>query len=125
MGEYTVLAIAAPVAVVAFELLVLRTGLLRRVRFWITMAIVLGFQVPVDGWLTKPEASVVVYDPAAKSGVRAPWNIPVEDFGFGFAMVALTLLLWQWWQQRGDDRAGAGRRRGQGTGRPAPEGADA
>jgi lycopene cyclase domain-containing protein len=104
MGDYTVLAIVAPTAVIMFELLVLRTGLLRRLRFWITMGIVLGFQVPVDGWLTKPDASVVVYDPAAKSGIRMPWNIPVEDFGFGFAMVALTLLLWQWWQRRDRER---------------------
>jgi lycopene cyclase domain-containing protein len=104
-GEYTLVAVAAPVAVIALELLVLRTGLLRRGRFWLTVGIVLAFQVPVDGWLTKPEAAVVHYDPAATAGLRAPWNIPVEDFGFGFALVALTLLLWQWWQQR--DRASA------------------
>lgn len=118
IGEYTLLALAAPVAVVVLELLVLRTGLLRRGRFWITIGIVLAFQVPVDGWLTRPEATVVHYDPAATSGLLAPWNIPVEDFGFGFALVTLTLLLWQWWQQRpargraatgfGVDQPGAG-----------------
>jgi lycopene cyclase domain-containing protein len=105
MGEYTVLALAAPVAVIALELLVLRTGLLRQVRYWITVAIVFAFMVPVDGWLTKPEGTVVHYDPAGKSGIRAPWNIPVEDFGFGFAMITLTLLMWLWWQRR-DQRSG-------------------
>jgi hypothetical protein len=28
-------------------------------------------------------------------GVRFPWDIPIEDFGFGFAMVTLTILLWR------------------------------
>lgn len=105
MGEYTVLALAAPLAVIALELLVLRTGLLRQVRYWITVAIVLAFMVPVDGWLTRPEGTIVHYDDAATAGVRAPWNIPVEDFGFGFAMITLTLLMWLWWQRR-DRRVG-------------------
>ncbi|WP_212831526.1 lycopene cyclase domain-containing protein [Catellatospora sp. TT07R-123] len=93
-GEYTVAAVAASVAVVALELGVLRTGLLRSVRYWVTLAIAFAFQVPVDGWLTRPDATVVHYDDAAISGLRAPWHIPVEDYGFGFALVTLTLLLW-------------------------------
>ncbi|MDI1462962.1 lycopene cyclase domain-containing protein [Catellatospora sp. KI3] len=93
-GEYTVAAIAAPLAVVALELWVLRTGLLRSARYWLTMAIAFAFQVPVDGWLTRPDATVVHYDDAAISGLRVPWHIPVEDYGFGFALMTLTLLLW-------------------------------
>jgi lycopene cyclase domain-containing protein len=108
VGEYTVLALAAPVVVVALELLVLRTGLLRQPRYWITMGILLAFQVPVDGWLTKPVGTVVHYDGVYYAGIRAPWNIPVEDFGFGFAMLTLTLLMWRWWQQR-DQRTDAAR----------------
>lgn len=99
-GEYTAAAVAAPVAVVALELAVLRTGLLRQRRYWLTIAVVLAFQVPVDGWLTRRPAPVVSYHPDAASGVRGPWDIPVEDFGFGFALVTVTLLLWQWYQQR-------------------------
>jgi lycopene cyclase domain-containing protein len=126
MGEYTILALSAPLAVVALELLVLRTGLLRQPRYWITMAILLAFQVPVDGWLTKPEGTVVHYDGAYYSGIRAPWNIPVEDFGFGFAMLTLTLLMWRWWQQR-DQREDADPRQptGRTTGRSPGETADA
>lgn len=97
MGEYTALAVAAALAALALELGVLRTGLLRTVRYWISMAIVLGFQAPVDGWLTKSEQTVVHYDAAYTLGVRFPWNIPVEDFGFGFALVTITLSLWRWW----------------------------
>jgi lycopene cyclase domain-containing protein len=94
VGEYTLAAVAAPVLVVAAELVVLRTGLLRRGRFWVTVAVMLAFQVPVDGWLTKLGAPIVSYRASAISGLRWPWDIPVEDFGFGFAMITLTLLLW-------------------------------
>ncbi len=95
-GDYTIGAICAPVAVVAVELTVLRTGILRRPRFWVTIAITLAFQVAVDGWLTKLSAPIVAYRPGDISGVRWPWDIPVEDFGFGFAMITLTLAAWEW-----------------------------
>ena len=94
-GAYTIAAICAALAVVAVELAALRTGILRRGRFWATIAIVLAFQVAVDGWLTKLSAPIVIYRPAAICGVRWPWDIPVEDFGFAFAMITLTLALWE------------------------------
>jgi lycopene cyclase domain-containing protein len=94
-GAYTIGAVCAPAAVVAVELTVLRTGILRRGRFWVTIAITLAFQVAVDGWLTKLSAPIVLYSPAAICGVRWPWDIPVEDFGFAFAMITLTLALWE------------------------------
>lgn len=94
MPEYTILTVLALVAVVALELFVLRTGVFRMVSYWVSMAIVLGFQVLVDGWLTKLDAPIVLYDEAMTLGVRFPWDIPVEDFGFGFAMVTLTIILW-------------------------------
>jgi lycopene cyclase domain-containing protein len=94
-GEYTLAAVAAPVAVVVLELTVLRTGLLVRPRFWAAIVVVLAFQVPVDGWLTGGAMPVVGYSAEATSGARGPFGIPVEDFGFGFAMATLTLLLWE------------------------------
>jgi lycopene cyclase domain-containing protein len=94
-GDYTIAALCAPVAVVAAELTALRTGLLRRPRFWVTIAITLAFQVAVDGWLTKLSAPIVLYRRLAISGARWPWDIPVEDFGFAFAMITLTLALWE------------------------------
>jgi lycopene cyclase domain-containing protein len=93
--EYLLMAIIAPVAVVAIELFWLRTGLFRKRTYWIALAISLGFMIPVDGWLTRADAEIVSYSPAAISGVRAPFNIPVEDYGFGFALITLTLLIWQ------------------------------
>ena len=56
MAEYTVLASAAVVAVVAVEVLWLRTGLLRRPAYAITMLVMFVGQVIVDGWLTKRSA---------------------------------------------------------------------
>lgn len=94
MGEYTLLTLISIVAVILLELLVLRTGLFRRPAYWISMLIVFAFQIPVDGWLTKLSAPIVLYDDAQTLGIRAPWDIPIEDFGFGFSMVTLTLLLW-------------------------------
>jgi lycopene cyclase domain-containing protein len=91
---YTVPAVAAVVAVVALELAVLRTGLFRTGAYWITMVIVFGFQVAVDGWLTKLSAPIVNYDPHQITGLRVPFDIPVEDFLYGFALITATLLLW-------------------------------
>ena len=94
-GAYTIGALCAPVAVVALELTTLRTGILRRRRFWAAIAITLAFQVVVDGWLTKLSAPIVLYRQSAISGARWPWDIPVEDFGFAFAMITMTLALWE------------------------------
>jgi lycopene cyclase domain-containing protein len=94
MGGYTIAAMLAPVAVVVLELAVLRTGLLRLGRYWATLGIVLAFQIPVDGWLTRRDAAVVTYSPDAVSGFQPVWDIPIEDLGFGMALVTLTLLVW-------------------------------
>ena len=95
MPEYTAAAAVAAVAVVALEVAVLRTGLFRQRAYWATMAIVFGFQVLVDGWLTKLSAPIVIYNPEHHLGPRWPWDVPVEDYLFGFAMVAGTIILWE------------------------------
>lgn len=92
---YTAPAVLAVVVVCVLELVVLRTGLFRRLAYWVSMLIVFGFQIPVDGWLTKRSAPIVVYNEHQTSGVRFPFNIPVEDFLFGFALVTAVLLLWE------------------------------
>lgn len=93
MGYTLPAALSVPV-VVALELLWLRTGLFRRPAYWLTMVIVFAFQIPVDGWLTKLSAPIVRYDPAQLTGLRFPFDIPVEDYLFGFSLVTLTLLCW-------------------------------
>jgi lycopene cyclase domain-containing protein len=97
---YTVPAVVAALAVGALELTVLRTGLFRRPAYWLSMLIVIGFQILVDGWLTKLSAPIVVYDNRQTSGVRFPLDIPIEDFFFGFALVTAVLLLWERQRER-------------------------
>ena len=99
---YTLPAVLAVVAVVALELAVLRTGLFRRPAYWISMVIVVGFQILVDGWLTKLSAPIVIYDERHTSGIRFPFDIPIEDYLFGFALVTAVLLLWERQQSRAD-----------------------
>ena len=94
MGEYTILALVSVPVVVATEAVWLRTGILRRGAYWLTMAVVFGFQCLVDGWLTKLRAPIVEYRAGHLSGVRFPWDIPVEDFLFGFSLITLVLALW-------------------------------
>jgi lycopene cyclase domain-containing protein len=92
---YTLSSLAACAVVVGLEVAVLRTGLLRRRTYWIALAIIVFFQVIVDGWLTKLTNPIVRYAAPHLSGWRVPWDIPVEDFLFGWAMCTLALLLWE------------------------------
>ena len=91
----TIPALVSVAVVCGAELAVFRTGLFRRPAYWVAMVIVLAFQIPVDGWLTKLSAPVVLYNRAQTTGLRFPWDIPVEDFLYGFALVTAALLLWE------------------------------
>ena len=97
---YTAPAVLAVLAVCALEFAALRTGLFRRPAYWLSMVIVVGFQILVDGWLTKLSAPIVVYDDGQTTGIRFPFDIPVEDFLFGFALVTAVLLLWEGQRER-------------------------
>ncbi len=91
---YTLPALISVAVVCVLELAVLRTGLFRTRAYWLSMAIVFGFQILIDGWLTKLSAPIVIYNEQHTSGIRFPWDIPVEDFLFGWALVTAVLLLW-------------------------------
>jgi len=93
--EFTVLSILSVIAVVLAELFYFKTGLFRKIEWWVAYAIILFFEVLVDGWLTKLSAPIVVYNEDQFSGIRFPFDIPVEDYLFGFSMIVLTLLLWE------------------------------
>jgi lycopene cyclase domain-containing protein len=103
--SYSALAVVSVVAVLAVDLVVLRTRLVTRRLFWATYAIVLVFQLLMNGVLTGTD--VVTYDPAAIWGPRIAYA-PVEDLLFGFAMVTLTLASWA----AVNRRANTARRRG-------------
>ncbi len=94
MPEYTLIAVGSVLAVLVLEFAWLKTGILRTAQFWLSMLIVWGFQIPVDGWLTKSGDTIVLYDDSQTLGIRVGWNSPIEDFVFGFSMITLGLLVW-------------------------------
>jgi lycopene cyclase domain-containing protein len=107
---YTIAALLGVGGAAVIDLAVLRTALLRRRAFWTAYAIMLFFQLVVNGLLTG--LRIVRYDADAILGWRIAYA-PVEDLLFGFALVLTTLSLW----------VRAGRRGGRPplrVGRPAP-----
>lgn len=108
--SYTAVAILGVVAAALLDLVVLRTRLLSRRVFWASYAVVLAFQLLVNGILTGQR--LVVYSPHAVLGGATPrmfgdWRIaeaPVEDLLFGFSLVLQTLAWWVWWGRRSHDR---------------------
>jgi lycopene cyclase domain-containing protein len=103
---YSISVVAAIAVVVVLDLYVLRTGLVRRRVFWASYAVILFFQLVVNGVLTGFD--IVRYNPDVLLGPRLFWA-PIEDIGFGFALVTLTLCTWVWLGQRENAvRANAG-----------------
>jgi lycopene cyclase domain-containing protein len=95
--SYTTLAAVSVLAAAGLDLLVLRTMLLRRKAFWTSYAILLLFQLVVNGILTG--LPVVRYDPATIVGLRL-WHAPVEDLLYGFGLILITLSGWVWLGRR-------------------------
>jgi lycopene cyclase domain-containing protein len=88
---YTWAALIGVGGAAVLDLGLLRTSLLRRRAFWVAYAIVLVFQLIVNGLLTG--LRIVRYRPSTIIG----WHVahaPVEDVLFGFALVLCTLSLW-------------------------------
>jgi lycopene cyclase domain-containing protein len=105
---YSTLAVVAVVAVLVVDLAVYRTRMVTRRVFWVAYAIIVVFQLLMNGVLTG--AGVVTYDPDVIWGPRIAYA-PVEDLLFGFAMVTLTLASWA----AVNRRANTARRRGRDT----------
>ena len=89
--SYSALAVTAVVGVLVVDLAIYRTRMVTRLVFWVAYAIVIVFQLLMNGVLTGLD--VVTYDPDAIWGPRIAYA-PVEDLLFGFAMVTLTLASW-------------------------------
>jgi lycopene cyclase domain-containing protein len=107
---YTQIAIVAVVYTLALDLLVLRTGLVRRKAFWVAYGIVLCFQIVANAILTAP--SIVRYNASDVIGTATPYLFghgrfayaPVEDLLFGFALVTQAMVWWVFWGRRGLQR---------------------
>jgi len=94
MPIYPTLAVAAAIAVVLLEVAALHTGLFRDRAYWISMAICYAFMIPVDGWLTKRSAPIVLYRPRDTSGISPIWDIPLEEYVYAFALLTAVMLMW-------------------------------
>jgi lycopene cyclase domain-containing protein len=103
--SYSTLAVVAVVGVLVVDLAVYRTRMVTRRVFWAAYAIIVVFQLLMNGVLTG--LGVVTYDPHTIWGVRVAYA-PVEDLLFGFALVMLTLASWA----AVNRRANTARRRG-------------
>ena len=66
------------------------------------MAIVFAFMIPVDGWLTKLSAPIVVYRDADTQRLRPVWDILAEEFAYAFALLTLVILAWDRARRRRD-----------------------
>jgi lycopene cyclase domain-containing protein len=113
---YTWVAVAAVGLTLLLDLVVLRTRLVRRRAFWTSYAIIVAFQLLVNGVLTGRR--VVTYASSAVLGSSTPTLLghgrvgyaPVEDLLFGFALVTQTLCWWVFFGRRGPVRDRAPRR---------------
>jgi hypothetical protein len=102
---YTQLAIIGVLVVIALDLFVFKTKILKRKVFWVSYSIVIFFQLVTNGILTG--FGIVEYDGAAIIGSSTPKDsppafigdgrlvfAPIEDLLFGFCLVVLTLVIW-------------------------------
>lgn len=118
--SYTALTAVAVLCAIALDVLVLRTRMVTRRAFWVSYAIVLVFQLLMNGVLAG--LPVVRYNPDAILGPRIA-RAPIEDIGFGFAMVLLTLSVWVRLGRGAQTRAGQRRASSRDTAtarRPSP-----
>lgn len=112
---YTQLAIIGVLILIALDLFVFKTQLLKRKVFWVSYSIVIFFQLVTNGILTG--FGIVEYDGAAIIGSSTPKDsppafigdgrlvfAPVEDLLFGFCLVVLTLMIWIWLGRLGVQR---------------------
>ncbi len=104
--SYSAIAVVVLLAVLVVDLAVYRTRMVTRRVFWVAYAIIVTFQLLMNGVLTGLE--VVVYDPDTIWGPRIAYA-PVEDLLFGFALVTLTLASWAAVNRRANTASRRGR----------------
>ncbi len=81
---YTQITVYALIITIFFDIFVTKNSLLSTLRFWLSYAIILPFQLVTNWWLTSRE--IVTYNPDSIIGLRVA-GAPFEDLIFGFAMV--------------------------------------
>lgn len=94
--EYTFLAALAAALAVLLDR-VLGTRLLVRGTFWVFIAVMFGFKLLVNGYLTwRP---IVLYGDGHYLGIRLV-TIPLEDFLYGFSLLSITIIIWEFFRRK-------------------------
>ncbi len=91
MKEYTLLSILFLILAILMDYRY-KTNLLKNKLFYLFLAIIFGFKLVVNGYLTS--YPIVIYNPLMFLGIRLG-SIPVEDFIFGASMVIMTIVFWE------------------------------
>ena len=96
MKEYTIAAlVSAGLAIVLDR--GLKTHVLGRGVFWIYLAVMYGFMILANGYLTwRP---IVIYGQSFYLGIRL-LTIPLEDFFFGFSLIGMSVIVWEYLTSR-------------------------
>ena len=110
---YTALTLVALAVAVVMDRWVLRTRLTSSSTWWLSYAIVVGFQLLTNGWLTG--RGIVRYDGDVIVGSERITALgdgrlafaPIEDLGFGFALLLLTCAVWVRLGRRAEDARSA------------------
>ncbi len=97
---YTQIALIAVFIAAFVDMKVLQTQLLKRQVFWTSYAIIIGFQLLTNWWLTS--RNIVMYSPDAILGIRIA-SAPAEDLFFGFALVLSVMSTWVYLGRKGID----------------------
>ena len=111
MPVYPAASLGAAAAVIVLELVVLRTGIFRKAAYWVALLVSYAFMVPVDGWLTKLSAPIVLYRDGDTSGLRPVWDILAEELLYAFTLLTLVMALWDWAGRREEESPPAPGRR--------------
>jgi lycopene cyclase domain-containing protein len=109
--SYTALAVVSVALALVLDRWVLRTRLTTTSTWWLSYAIVVGFQLLTNGWLTG--RGIVRYDGDAIVGSGRITFLgdgrvafaSVEDLAFGFALVLATCAVWVRLRGPGDEPA--------------------
>ena len=89
---YTQITVYALIITIFFDIFVTKNSLLSTLRFWLSYAIILPFQLVTNWWLTSRE--IVTYNPDSIIGLRVT-GAPFEDLIFGFAMILAVMTMWE------------------------------
>ncbi|MEI7942214.1 MAG: lycopene cyclase domain-containing protein [Candidatus Riflemargulisbacteria bacterium] len=90
MKEYTILVVLSSILYILLDRK-LKTNFLKQKIFWLFLAIIAGFKLIINGYLT---ANIVRYNSSFNLNIRIG-TIPIEDFLFGFSMIMFTLIIWE------------------------------